>query len=252
MNLHQNEEGIWYVDSGATAHVTSDAGKFFSLMPYTGTCTVVTGVGSHHPISHTGNITLDMHNSTIPLSDVLLTPAIQKNILSVSKLVDDTNSSMVFTPSSVCLKDLQTKRTLAKGHRRGNMYVFEESAVPLEASSAPSFTTILSSSSHDVQQYNQPDVWHLKLGHCSQGFLDKLAVQGLIPKVSLDSKCSSCHLYKSHVLPFQTLNRRASKSFETVHSDVWGPAPISSCSGSRYYVLFVDSYTRYTWIYFMK
>jgi hypothetical protein len=36
MNLRQNDEGIWYIDSGAAAHVTPDAGKFSSFAPYTG------------------------------------------------------------------------------------------------------------------------------------------------------------------------------------------------------------------------
>ncbi|MFV0960701.1 GAG-pre-integrase domain-containing protein, partial [Klebsiella pneumoniae] len=179
---------------------------------------------------------------TLPLSNVLITPAIQKNILSVSKLVDDTHSSVEFTPSSVCLKDLHTKRTLARGERRGNMYVFEEAPVPLKASSTvtSSFPAYLSQSS--VMKCNKPDSWHRRLGHCSQGFLDKLSSQGFISKVVLDHKCPSCNVCKSHVLPFHSINKRASKPFEIIHSYVWGPAPVSSLSGSRYYVLFLDSF----------
>lgn len=30
-----------------------------------------------------------------------------------------------------------------------------------------------------------------------------------------------------------------------VHSDVWGSSPVITKGGSRYYVLFIDDYTRY-------
>ena len=36
------------------------------------------------------------------------------------------------------------------------------------------------------------------------------------------------------------------------HSDVWGPGPVSSINKFRYYVLFVNHYTCFTWIYFLK
>jgi transposase InsO family protein len=37
-----------------------------------------------------------------------------------------------------------------------------------------------------------------------------------------------------------------------IHSDVWGPAQNVSLGGSRYFVSFIDDYTRHTWIYLIK
>jgi hypothetical protein len=37
-----------------------------------------------------------------------------------------------------------------------------------------------------------------------------------------------------------------------VHSDIWGPAPTPIMRGSRYFVLFIGDYSRFTWIYMMK
>ena len=34
-----------------------------------------------------------------------------------------------------------------------------------------------------------------------------------------------------------------------MHTDVWGPTQVSSLSGSRYYVTFIDDAARKTWIY---
>ena len=40
--------------------------------------------------------------------------------------------------------------------------------------------------------------------------------------------------------------------FPLIHSDVWGPTPISGGGSFRYFVIFVDDCTRMTWIYFLK
>jgi hypothetical protein len=39
---------------------------------------------------------------------------------------------------------------------------------------------------------------------------------------------------------------------ELVHTDVWGPAQVSSLGGSRYYVTFIDDATRKTWVYCIR
>jgi Integrase core domain len=36
-----------------------------------------------------------------------------------------------------------------------------------------------------------------------------------------------------------------------VHSDVWGPAPITSYNNFGYYVTFIDDFSRTTWIYLL-
>lgn len=40
--------------------------------------------------------------------------------------------------------------------------------------------------------------------------------------------------------------------FDLVHTDLWGLTPVISSDGYRYYVLFVEDYNRYVWIYPLK
>ena len=39
---------------------------------------------------------------------------------------------------------------------------------------------------------------------------------------------------------------------ELVHTDLWGPSPVASLGGSRYYITFIDDSNRNVWVYFLK
>lgn len=54
---------------------------------------------------------------------------------------------------------------------------------------------------------------------------------------------------KSHKLPFARSESVSSEPFELVHMDVWGPSPVPSNKGFRYYLLVIDDYTRYSWLF---
>ena len=57
---------------------------------------------------------------------------------------------------------------------------------------------------------------------------------------------------KSCRLPFSLNNKIASAPLVKIHCDLWGPAPIASVQKFKYYVIFVDDHTRYTWLYPLK
>ena len=64
--------------------------------------------------------------------------------------------------------------------------------------------------------------------------------------------CVPCQLSKQSKLPFSNSSSRASSPFDLFHSDVWGSSPILTIGGSRYFVIFIDDYSRFTWIYVLK
>jgi len=37
-----------------------------------------------------------------------------------------------------------------------------------------------------------------------------------------------------------------------IHSEIWGPSLVSSINGFLYFVLFIDDFSCFTWIYFLK
>ena len=63
--------------------------------------------------------------------------------------------------------------------------------------------------------------------------------------------CDSCQKAKSHQFPYTSSNNKSGAPLDLIHSDVWGPAPVSIGNHS-YYVSFIGDYSRYTWIYLLK
>ncbi|GMI78284.1 hypothetical protein HRI_001497700 [Hibiscus trionum] len=138
------------------------------------------------------------------------------------------------TPSLTLSSDLLTKKIIGKGHESDGLYILDTHAPEPVAC-----TGIVS-----------PFEEHCRLGHPSLPSLKKLCPQFSSLK-SLD--CESCQFAKHHRLSSSPrFNNRASAPFELVHSDVWGPSPVTSKPGFRYFVTFVDDYSRMTWLYLMK
>lgn len=58
-------------------------------------------------------------------------------------------------------------------------------------------------------------------------------------------KCEVCLPGKMSSLPFPKKSQRSTKILEIVHSDVWGPARVESLGRARYFVTFIDDYSRW-------
>ena len=96
-------------------------------------------------------------------------------------------------------------------------------------------------------------LWHARLGHASSFRVQQLASRGLLGLVSIENfDCVSCQLGKQPVLPFNANESITTDIFYLIHSDVWGPSSIFNIGGSRYFIIFVDDYSCYNWIFNMK
>ncbi|GFS46412.1 hypothetical protein Acr_00g0102120 [Actinidia rufa] len=72
------------------------------------------------------------------------------------------------------------------------------------------------------------------------------------PTINEHLDCQSCQLAKQPALSFTKSTSVSSAPFALVHSDIWGPSPTSTMGGSQYFVIFVDDFLRYTWLYLLK
>ena len=100
---------------------------------------------------------------------------------------------------------------------------------------------------------------HRHLGHVSHERAKLLVTKGLAEGLILDKEsqptiCESCEWAKATRKAIVKVREgeNAAAVGDEVHSDVWGPAPVETLGRRRYYVSFIDDYSRYTCVYFLQ
>ena len=105
----------WYLDSGASHHLTQNAGNLINSTLYTRTNKVTVGNGTHLSISNIGSYRLVSNSRSFQLRKVFHIPFISTNLISVAKLCSNNNALIEFRSNSFFVKDLHTKKILAQG-----------------------------------------------------------------------------------------------------------------------------------------
>ncbi|KAM2573952.1 hypothetical protein TB2_005960 [Malus domestica] len=133
--------------------------------------------------------------------------------------------------------DCITKRTIGEGfYSDGLYYISKNSSCRFHAKSKSIYTSI-----------QEASLWHQRLAHPSQ-----LILSTLFPDLGKESThCETCHLSKATRLPLGSSMSRVFHLFELVHSDIWGPTS-ESFDGYKYFITFVDDYSKTTWLYLLK
>jgi len=233
---------IWILDSGASNHMSYDRKSFLSLNP-TSSISTLTVDGTPMSLEGIGSVS----TSKLSLSNVYYIPNLTLNLVSVSQLCDYGYS---ITFSSTRAGSIIWERLIGTGRRHEGLYVLDELKIPASTSNSTvdlsSFRLNLSSSNFYL--------WHSRLGYVSASRLRYLASIGALGKLNISDifDCCGCKLTKFSALPFTKSFSVSNAPFDLVHSDVWGPSSVLTKGGSRYYVSFIDDYSRYCWVYLMK
>lgn len=112
----------WYVDTGATDHITGDLERLAVHDQYRGHDQIHTASGAGMNISRIGYSTVPTHNRDLKLNNILYVPQVTKNLVSVHKLATDNSAFLEFHPNFFVIKDQATKRPLLKGRCHKGLY----------------------------------------------------------------------------------------------------------------------------------
>lgn len=226
------------MDTGATSHLMNGSGIDFPFIDWHSyNSHIMVGDGTRIPVKACGTMALPKPFAPLALKNILYTPHIVKNLVSVRKFTSDNNVSVEFDPFGFSVKDLRTGNLLTRCNSVGSLY-------PLSSNKASSSSAFAALSS---------DVWHNRLGHPGDHVLRFLRSNKIIdcnkgPSLHV---CHGCQLGKHCRLPFSDSTTRTSSPFDIIHTDLF-TYPINSHTGFRYYLLFLDDYSHYLWVFPLK
>ncbi len=235
----------WYVDNGATNHVTNRKDMYQNFEPFLESHKVMTANGC---VEALGKGTIEVETAVkgkwnkLLLTEVWYVPSIKKNLFSVLSTHDKHPGSTFTSTSDTCKVIIDNKvRLIGIRNQGGGLFKLALRNV------FPEMTADVNM----VAKENLLQLYHERLGHQNKRHVKSKILQEFGIDVKMNSElCEGCIYGKAHRLKFGT-RERATKPGQLFYTDVCGPF-LHSQRGYRYFVLFKDDFTRYRYVYFIK
>jgi hypothetical protein len=170
------QSSAWYLDSGATHHVTGNS-QLFHMLHHTAGSNLRSAGGHGHTVSGIGDVHFQFPNGKVTaIPGVMYSPTIQKNLLSVG-FITDQNHSLEFTSEGCYIRRRDTKDIIAFASREDGRGLYQLHGDTLSHSGEANLV--------DSGDNTKTDLWHRRLGYYHrEGILrmiSSVAVLGLPP-----------------------------------------------------------------------
>lgn len=265
----KNLQSKWIIDTGATDHIT----PFLCLLEDVHSCNSILQLpnGNTAVITHTGTLVLNCH---LTLTIVLCVPTFAYNLLSISKLLQDTTHQVVFLANHCYIQDHFWKTTIELGKEDHGLYVLNAgtdsqhqlhssastvstalagdhnsfSAVDETFSADSNVDIVEQSSFHFNAQTSSIDLWHARLGHVPAQVVKMLPVKCTTKVLDI---CDSCHFAKQSRISFSNSTTKSDQLFDLVHADLRGPYRYKTHGNCTLFLALVEDKSRSTWVYLL-
>lgn len=232
----------WYVDSGASAHMTANK-DWINNVNFTPSLSEITVANDMKvPVVCSGDVQISTDcNYDITVKNVLCVPSLTTNLLSVSELIKNGNN-VVFEADHCYIRNKKNE-LVAMANSENGVYRLQIKVAECMLA-APAVASA--------------ELWHRRLAHINSSDMNKMK-NGIVDGVSypvtsdmMKEKCVTCCEGKQTRLPFSHVGQRSTETLQIIHADVCGAMETKSIGGAQYFLLFVDDYSRMTFIYFLK
>ena len=249
-----NISGDWFIDSGATRHMTYQRDAFIDFKEFTEPKGVALGDNAVITVVGSGTVRLpifDCRESSaihVSLRNVLIVPELKKNLISVPTITEsdaEVDVEVLFDKEKcVVRKDGQFLMNLGQKVESSRLY---------RANTKVEYANIVEASA---------DLWHRRMGHLNKNYMNQLVNKSLATGIGISlknvdssqhDKCEPCILGKMRRSPVPKKSEtKSTEKLQLLHTDLCGPVHVDSLGGSRYIFTVTDDFSRYKSVYFLK
>ena len=216
---------VWFLDSGASFHMTEDKDLFSDLDEKDLGVHIEMGDDGRYSETNIGTISFERESSKpFILKDVMHVPGLKKNLISVVML-EDKGYDVVFSEGKAFLHSKATCETWRIGKVK-NLYQLQVDGCAAMAGKA-----------EGVVSWDEGELWHKRLGHLHHGALKILQqISTELPKGTLaqSDQCKGCTLGKFVKAIFDEKDSRATMILKRIHTDMCAPFSVASTAKHRY------------------
>jgi hypothetical protein len=206
------------------------------LPTFTDPLSIVVGNGSALSVTSVGDSTF---LGLFYLDNLLVTPDIIQNLLSIHRFTIENWCSMEFDPFDISVKDLSMQNVITRCNSLGHLYTMR----------LPSHPAALSPTSAPSALVTSTSTWHRCLGHPSVDVLSKLSHDSsVICSRRSHDVCHACQLGRHIRLSFISSNSHADNNFDLIHCDLW-TSHVVNISGYKYYMVILDDHSHFVWTF---
>ncbi|CAB3248534.1 unnamed protein product [Arctia plantaginis] len=239
----------WLLDSGCTDHIINTEEYFDACETLEKPVKVKIGDGTILEATKVGNIETYFRvygkKCEVMLTKVFYVKRMKANLLSYSKITDQ--------------HSIVSRGRLSKIYNKNGNVI----AVAIKDERLYKMTSYMKVQDEKLQanvnmcNMTIKEKLHRTLGHINFNNLKIMcrneSLDGLPKRIENEYlKCATCIQNKMHNLPFQNNRRKAEEILEIVHTDVNGPHQTTGYNGEKYFLSFIDDYSKLTKVYCIK
>ena len=239
----------WWLNSGATTHVSNTMQGFLTIRTinpnenflFMGNCmkALIEGIGTYHLILDNGH--------HLDLIDTFYVPSVSRNLVSLSKL---DVYGFTFKFGHGCFSLCKNNSIIGFGILIDGLYKLK-----LDDNFAESLLNVFHKVGIKCSMLNDKSayLWHKRLGHVSKERLERLVKIEILPNLDFTDLGVCVDCIKGQQTKYKKKGAtRSTQLLEIIHTNICCPFDAPSFGGEKYFNTFIDDFSCYGYIYLLN